>query len=265
MNVSELPDGFPYAWASDWGEDPYGVYFGITYKGARLGFRWIPAGTFMMGSPEDEPKRNDDETLHEVTLTQGFWMGETTCTQQFWEQIMGSNPSWFKGKQRPVESVSWNDVIEFIEKVNGMKPELALRLPTEAEWEYACRAGTQTPFHTGDQITTDQANYYGPEPYNNGKQGEYRGETMPVKSFSPNAWGLYQMHGNVREWCQDWFGPYPNQPEQDPQGPITGQSRVMRGGIWSLNGGYVRSACRDYGDPSVENDWRGFRLARGQE
>ena len=264
MNVSELPEGFPYAWASDWGEDPHGVYFGITYKGARLGFRWIPAGTFLMGSPEDEPERADWEILHQVTLTQGFWMGETTCTQQFWERIMGSNPSSFEGEQRPVERVSWNDAVGFINKVNGMKPELALRLPTEAEWEYACRAGTQTPFWFGDQITTDQANYNGNYPYNKGERGEYRRETMPVKSFSPNSWGLYQMHGNVREWCQDWFGTYSKQPVQDPQGPDTGQDRVLRGGSWLVSGRSVRSACRYYWGPSGRANIVGFRLARGQ-
>ena len=264
MDISGLPAAFPYAWASDWGEDPYGVYFGITYKGARLGFRWIPAGTFLMGSPEDEPGRWDDEALHQVTLRQGFWMGETTCTQQFWERIMGNNPSRFKGEQYPVEGVSWDEVAGFIEKVNGMKPELAFRLPTEAEWEYACRAGTQTPFWFGEQITTDQANYNGKNPYNSGEQGEYREKTMPVKSFSPNAWGLYQMHGNVLECCKDWFDTYPNQPVQDPQGPDTGRIRVMRGGGWNFNGRSVRSASRSFVGPSDGGNWMGFRLARGQ-
>ena len=140
------PQIFPEAWASDWGEDEYGLWMAFTYKGIKQTFRWIEPGTFLMGSTEDEPERFDNELLHPVTLTQGFWLADSTVTQALWGAVMGDTPSDFKGENRPVENVSWDDAQRFIQKVNNMKPELQLCLPTEAQWEYACRAGTTTPF-----------------------------------------------------------------------------------------------------------------------
>jgi formylglycine-generating enzyme required for sulfatase activity len=177
---------------------------------------------------------------------------------------MRDNPSDFKGEDHPVDSVSWDDVQSFIEKINGDIPELGLHLPTEAQWEYACRAGTTTPFHLGKTLTTDQANFDGNYPYNNGPKGEYREKTVPVKTFPCNAWGLYEMHGNVWEWCRDWYGDYPKGSVIDPKGASSGSYRVLRGGSWISYGGLVRSAYRRRSIPSGRSHDIGLRLARGQ-
>ena len=204
-----LPEQFPPIWASDWGEDDCGLWMAFTYKGIRQAFRWISPGRFMMGSPESELERDNDENQHEVTLSQGYWLAETVCTQSLWEAVMGNNPSEFKGPERPVENISWNDTHGFMQTLNDEQDELGLRFPTEAEWEHACRAGTQTPFSFGENITTDQVNFDGNYPYADGEKGQYRAETVNVTALPKNSWGLYQMHGNVREWCADWFGDYP--------------------------------------------------------
>ncbi len=221
-----------------------------------------------MGSPESElgrePWDKGNETQHPVTLSRGFWIAETPVTQALWEIFMGDNPSHFKGAELPVENVSWDDAQRFISKLNGMKPELQLCLPTEAQWEYACRAGTSTPFYFGDNINTDQVNYNGNYPYNDGRKGEHRKQTVEVKALPRNGWGLYQMHGNVWEWCQDWYErPYPTEPVTDPQGAASGTSRVLRGGSWVSDGGYCRSAFRIAGIPANHDFSFGFRLALG--
>jgi formylglycine-generating enzyme required for sulfatase activity len=258
------PDNFPASWASGWGEDQYGLWMTFNYKGIRHLFRWCEPGTFLMGSPEEEPERYEDEAQHQVTLTRGFWIAETPVTQALWEIFMGDNPSRFKGAERPVERVSWEDAQRFISKLNGIKPELQLCLPTEAQWEYACRAGTTTPFSFGDNITTDQVNYNGNYPYNKGSKGEDRNQTVEVKSLPPNAWGLYQMHGNVWEWCQDKYETqYPTQPVTDPQEADSGTYRVLRGGSWFNGGRLCRSADRNHYDPAYRYSYYGFRLALG--
>jgi formylglycine-generating enzyme required for sulfatase activity len=162
-----------------------------------------------------------------------------------------------------VENVSWEDAQAFIRRMNEMKPELRLCLPTEAQWEYACRSGTTTPFSFGDQISPDTVNYDGRYPYHDGSKGEHREQTVEVASLPPNAWGLFEMHGNVWEWCQDWYGEYPPQSLVDPQGPEEGAARVLRGGSWINGGRYCRSAYRDHDDPANRVDYNGFRLARG--
>ena len=235
----------------------------LCYEGVDFGFRYILPGRFMMGSPRDEPECDSNEQLHEVVLTRGFWLAEATCTQALWMAVMGDSPSHFKGEQRPVERVSWDDVIFFIEKLNQIHPEFALRLPSEAEWEYACRAGKQTPFCFGNNMTPDQVNYDGGNPYADGRKGTYRQETMAAKALPANDWGLYQMHGNVREWCADWYGQYPNGSVTDPMGERGGQFRVLRGGSWIDDGGLVRSAYRFNQVPVYRNGNIGFRLARG--
>jgi len=258
-----MPDCFPLRWASDWGEDQYGLWMSFTFKKVRQCFRWIQPGIFMMGSPEKEPERESDERLHEVVITRGYWLADTACTQELWEVVMGKNPSNFKGAQRPVEEVSWDEVMEFIGIINK-KDGLDLRLPTEAEWEYACRAGTKTPFWFGENITPDQVNYDGNHPYAGGEKGIYRKETVAVKSLPTNGWGLYEMHGNVREWCADWYGEYPAGPVVDPVGSDQGDYRVLRGGSWDFNGWNTRSARRNRNDPADRFFNNGFRLARGQ-
>ena len=218
-----------------------------------------------MGSPEDELLRYDWELQHKVILTQGYWIGETACTQELWEIVMGNNPSDFKGStQLPVDSVSWNDCMEFIKKINEMIPGLELRLPTEAEWENACRAGTLTPFHFGNNITTDQVNYNGNYPYPDGKMGEFRQKTVEVKSLPCNQWGLYEMHGNLWEWCSDRYVNYTGETKTDPIGPETGSDRVLRGGCWGISAWRVRSACRFCDGPGSRVRGIGFRLSRGQ-
>jgi len=227
-------------------------------------FVYIWPITFQMGSPDDEPGRSDDETLHEVTLTEGYYMQTTPVTQKQWRAVMGNNQSHFKkdGEHCPVENVSWEDVQEFIKKLNQMEGKGGYRLPTEAEWEYACRAGTTTPFYFGKCLSTDQANYNGNKPMPGGPRGECRGKTVPVGSFQPNGWGLYDMHGNIREWCKDWYGEYPECSVINPVGPETGSVRVLRGGGWINFAIFCRSSLRSRFGPSNRDDDIGFRLVR---
>ncbi len=266
-NNDLLPDDFPAAWAQEWGEDAQGLWMTMAYKGVAYRFRWLTPGRFSMGSPEDEAERElpgTDETRHEVILPRGLWLGETPVTQALWAAAMGANPSHFEGPERPVEQVSWEDAQGFIARLNGERDDLLLRLPGEAEWEYACRAGTDTPFWFGEQISTGQANYNGNYPYADGPKGEYRHETVEVRALPANAWGLYQMHGNVWEWCQDWYGEYPQDPVRDPRGPEMGSWRVLRGGGWSGFAWWLRSAYRYRRGPGDRFDFAGFRLAQGR-
>ena len=216
-------------------------------------FNLIQAGTFMMGSPEKE-RKNSNAHMHKVTITRSFYMGITPVTQKQWQVVMNNNPSAFKGNDCPVETVSWNDAQAFIKKLNEMEKNETYRLPTEAEWEYACRAGSTTRYCFGDdeKILKDYA-WYGT---NSG------GKTHPVKQKESNAWGLYDMHGNVWEWCEDWYGDYPNEPVTDPSGPASGAGRVIRGGGWVDNPGGLRSAIRNCGSPGYRGCHIGFRLLR---
>ena len=224
---------------------------------------YIPGGTFTMGSPEGEVDRSSDETQHSVTLS-SYYMGSTEVPQALWKAVMGtsttlSNPSYFKGDDLPVEQVSWDDCQTFIRKLNQLTGK-RYRLPTEAEWEYACRAGTTTPFNTGNNLTTDQANYNGYWPYNGNVKGQDRKTTTPVGSFAPNGWGLYDMHGNVYEWCSDWYGDYPTGAQTNPQGASSGSFRVFRGGHFNFDAQYCRSAYRSYNTPTIGFSNLGFRL-----
>ena len=233
--------------------------------GVTLELVWCPPGTFTMGSPESEAERIDDETQHQVTLTQGFWMGKYEVTQAQWEAVMGNNPSGFKSDPRlPVEAVSWEDCQEFLDKLNGRVSGGGFRLPTEAQWEHACRAGTATPFHFGETISTEQANYNGNYTYGNGREGVYREKTVVVGSFSSNAWGLHDMHGNIWEWCSDWYDAefYGKSTARDPENTAKSEFRALRGGSWYYNPGDCRSAGRSGGNPANRDvDW-GFRVVR---
>lgn len=254
------PTHFPEAWMDAWGEDDFGPWTALKLGEARQVFRWIPPGSFMMGSPEEEREREENEVQHSVTLSKGFWMADTSCPQALWEAVMGENPSYFEGKERPVETVSWEDAQVFFKRLKTLKPNYPLRLPTEAEWEYACRAGTKGSFAFGDILTTDLANYDGNYPYHDGEKGEFRGGTLPVTALYRNAWGLYQMHGNVWEWCQDWYSVCGADAGSDPVGPGEGTSRVLRGGSWDFDGAYLRSACRDLCTPDFRSKNLGFRF-----
>jgi formylglycine-generating enzyme required for sulfatase activity len=261
-NHNNAPSIFPFPWAEEWGQDQYGIWLAFRLKDVRQCMRWIKPGKFMMGSPENEKQRIDEEIQHEVILTDGFWLADTACTQALWQAVMGDNPSKFKGQERPVENVSWDDCQTLINKIKRLKPGLELCLPTEAQWEYACRAGTGKPYWFGDNITPEQVNYDGNYPYAGGKKGENRKKTVDVKSLPCNGWGLYQMHGNVWEWCEDWFGDYSSDAIVNPTGPDISEFRVCRGGSWFNFGRYVRSAFRDWYRPSVRSYSSGFRLAQ---
>ena len=231
---------------------------GRTYTVPSINYKmvYISPGTFMMGSPSNEPKRDSDEKQHRFTLTKGFYIGITEVTQGQWRKIMGNNPSRFIRDNLPVEMVSWNDCREFIRKLNSKEGGSKYRLPTEAEWEYACRAGSKTMFCFGDSDSRlgDYAWYS-----NNSSS-----KTHSVAQKKPNAWGLYDMQGNVREWCQDWYGDYPSGHVRDPEGPSSGSDRVERGGSWSSDARPCRSANRYYFTPVVRSLLLGFRLARSQ-
>jgi sulfatase modifying factor 1 len=230
-------------------------------------FAWIPAGTFLMGSPVNEEKRGrgDIELQHRVTLSMGFYLAVHPVTQASWREVMGTSPSQSQGDDLPVEQVSWWDCQEFLENLSE-KDSHAYRLPTEAEWEYACRAGTTTPFFFGETISTDRANYNGKRPYGKAKKGLDRDKTTPVGSFPPNAWGLYDMHGNVWEWCEDWYPydeKYPQGHAINPQGPEDGDGHVLRGGCFGSHAADLRSATRHGGFmPTDRFNTIGFRPAK---
>jgi len=220
-------------------------------------FVLIPSGTFMMGSHPDESGRGLGETQHQVTIRRHFYMQTTEVTQGQWQKVMGNNPSHFSGwfskcDDCPVEQVSWNDVQEFIRKLNSMEGTDRYGLPTEAQWEYAARAGTTTRFHTGNSDDDlSRAGWYG---------GNSGSTTHPVGQKTPNAWGLYDMHGNVWEWVQDWKGDYPAGSVTDPEGPLSGLYRVLRGGSWDNDAGFCFSANRPGNDPGDRGSDMGFRL-----
>ena len=246
-------------------------------KGVALKLALIPAGKFLMGIAKDElalfPAEAKQEGFngsfdisaespqHEVTISTPFYFGVYVVTQDEYQQIVGKNPSKFIGARNPVEQIAYDAAQEFCQKASA-KTARTVRLPTEAEWEYACRAGTTTPFNLGATITPDQANYWGTYAWNNGKKGVYRNKTTPVGTFKPNAWGLYDMHGNAAQWCSDWFGKdyYSKSPAADPTGPATGERRVMRGGGFGYSPMMCRSAFRDRLMPEWHWASMGFRV-----
>jgi len=258
------PPVLPLLCASAWGDDATGIWLEVEIAGVTQCFRWIEPGEFWMGSPDDEPERRDREgPRHGVRLTAGYWLADTACTQALWRAVMGDNPSHFNDDpQKPVERVSWDDVRAFLQRVEATLPAIEVRLPTEAEWEYACRAGSETSFNVGATLSPTQANFNGNYPYAGGEKGLYRAQTLPVKSFEPNDWGLYEMHGNVWEWCADAPRVYDGSVHENPRGPEGGGApRVVRGGSW-LNGARgLRSAFRDQRPRDVCHVFRGFRFS----
>ena len=212
----------------------------------------IPAGTFKMGSPSSEKGRADDESLHQVTIRSPYYMGKYEVTQEQWEAVIGNNPSSKnKGAKLPVTDVSWEDCQVFLKRLNE-KSNSGYRLPTEAEWEYGCRAGTTTAYSFGDKITPKDANY----------RGSNIGKPVAVGSYKPNAFGLYDMHGNIWEWCEDWYSKYPAESITDPQGPEMGDYRVLRGGSFDFSVSELRSSIRHLFTPAFRHNDFGFRLAR---
>ena len=253
------------AWANNgFGHDDYGVWAEFQVDGVVQRCRWIKPGTFLMGSPENEAGRSPNEgPQHEVTLS-GYWLADTACPQALWLAVMRSNPSRFQGDPRlPVEEVNRDDCLAFLEKLNRRVPGLSAGFPSEAQWEYACRAGTTTPFSFGTNIPLGQVNGDRSEP-SAGAPGWYRGKTVPVASLPPNPWGLFEMHGNVWELCSDRIGHYAAEPQTDPEGPSEGNAHVMRGASFIGNDRNARSACRS--NICVRGDGMGFglRIAPGR-
>jgi uncharacterized protein (TIGR02996 family) len=207
-------------------------------------FAWIPPGVFLMGSPDSELEREDRETQHRVRLTKGLWLGVSPVTQAQWRAVMGTNPSHFQGEDRPVEQVSWDDCQEFCARL-GERQGWRYSLLSETEWEYACRAGTTTPFHFGTVLNGTQANCDGNYPYGTKEKGPYVERTTVAGSYRPNAWGLHDMHGNVFEWCQDGYADHPAilQEAEDPVS-LEGSPRVVRGGCWLSGARRCRAAFR---------------------
>jgi formylglycine-generating enzyme required for sulfatase activity len=225
-----------------------------TERTTGMQFVLIPAGKFVMGSPPTEPGREPQEVQHLVSITHSFYLGRYEVTQRQWQRVMGSNPSFFKacGPECPVERVNWYEANTFIQRFEALTSQ-GFRLPTEAEWEYACRAGTTTPFSTGSTLTTNQANYDGER---------FRGSTVRVGSFPPNAWGLFDMHGNVWEWTSDLDCPYPDAATVDPTETCRAEYRVIRGGSWNFDANSARSALRYTHRPEDSGFGVGFRVVK---
>lgn len=282
-----MPPAFPPPWASAYGHDQYGLWLEFAVGEAVQRLRWIAPGWFVMGSPEQERARieNPSERLqkwlqkeqpqHRVQISTGFWLADTACTQALWQAVMGANPARFDAAKggsllHPVESVSWLKVQEFLNALNACLGAGGLAtLPTEAEWEYACRAGSQTPFSFGMTIHSNQVNHDGNYPYGDAEKSEYRAKTVAVKALPANAWGLYQMHGNVWEWCADGLRVYSEETVLDPglqealapPGGLEDLGRVLRGGSWPDDARDARSASRDANAARLRYDDIGFRLA----
>lgn len=258
------PSPFPPTWASAWGIDrlsPFPFAELELTAGVVVKLRWIPPGRFLMGSPETEAGRTDDEgPQHWVQLTRGFWLAEAPCTQLEWEAVMGENPSYFMGVDFPVEQVSWEDCQRFCARLDARNNGLVARLPTEAEWEWACRGDTTTAFNDGSDCTEPTGKdlalaRLGWFSANSG------GHSHEVKQLKANAWGIFDMHGNVWEWCQDWYAYFGLEEVRDPSGPDSGQGRAMRGGGWDFFARVCRSARRSACSPAFRWYVLGFRLA----
>ena len=258
---------FPPRWADAFGDDEFGLWADFVLKGERQRLRWIEPGSFVMGSPAEERQRIDEKDIreranereapaHPVTINRGFWLADTACTQALWAAVLGGqNPSRFAegadAPQRPVERVSWDDAQRLLQALARALAHSQPALPTEAEWEYACRAGSQAAYWWGDQMHPDLANV----------AGQLDG-TSPVKHYRPNPWGLHDMHGNVWEWCADTdLRAFQGRPEADPQGIADGDVRVLRGGSWLHPAGSARSAYRSRARRGYDWDGIGFRLA----
>lgn len=269
-----LETGLPPAWASGWGQDEFGVFAELKISDVTQKLRWIPPGKFKMGSPSDEPGRYDDEgPQHDVTISSGFWLFDTPVTQDLWTAVMEKNPSEFEGGKRPVENVNWHDAKKFCKRLSGLVPSLKLRLPSEAEWEYACRAGVPVSTYAGQLSMSDEKadhqflNRIAWYVENSDTQ------THPVAQKEPNGFGLYDMLGNVDEWCADeWHESFAGAPSDGSvwERHISEQERgarafgVVRGGSWDGDARGVRSAFRFRVVPSNRIYLLGFRCAGGQ-
>jgi len=228
-------------------------------KGVTMELVLIPAGTFLMGSPPNELMRGGSETQHSVTISKPFYMGKYDVTQDQYKAIMNDNPSEHKGGKNPVEHLIYDEVLKFCDTLS-QRSGTKVMLPTEAQWEYACRAGTKTPFYFGETMNTDQANYNGDETYGNGVKGHSRKAPTPGGSYKPNAFGVYDMHGNVWQWCRDWRRDYPGGAETDPECTTPSSQRVIRGGSFANSPADARSAARNGTEVNNRLGHLGFRV-----
>jgi len=227
-------------WATACGHDAWGHWAELAVGPVSQRLRYLAAGVFDMGAPIGEPGRRSDEVRRPIGIDRPFWLADTACSQALWQEVTGHQPSWFRGDDLPVEQVSWDAVtVRFLPELNRRVPGLNATLPIEAQWEYACRAGTATAYHWGDgPVASDHAHHEACHPR----------QTVPVRSFEPNAWGLYQMHGNVMEWCAQ-------------SQRVCSETRMVRGGAWSSHARWLRAASRlERNRSSARNDL-GFRLA----
>lgn len=255
-----LPAVFPDPFAIEWGHDQYGTFQSFAVGNVVQRMRWIPPGSFLMGSPESEVGRFKREVRYRVCLTQGYWLADTPVTQALWEVVMGTNPSQFKGRNNPVEQATWNDSLEFISGLNARIERLESRLPTETEWEWACRAGTTTATWLGDlqpgqEIEAPQLDaiaWY---------LGNANDRTHPVAQKQANPWGLYDILGNVYEWCAESSAPRDARKLDAPPGTLR-IDRALRGGSWYSYARHVRAAFRYVDAPDDRIEYVGFRLAR---
>lgn len=265
-----LVSGHAPPWACGWGRDRHGVFAEFRLGDVRQRLRWIPPGSFWMGSPESEGGRYDDEGPRRlIMLTEGFWLADTPCTQALWQEVMSANPSHFENRPRnPVERVSWLDVQEFLDRLADRLPQATPRLPTEAQWEYACRAGEELATWAGDLKLSedgvrDESGLLDSIAWYRGNRGGHEG-TREVGLKPPNPWGLYDMLGNVFEWVADASSNYEDAETLDPFVEVSESARrVFRGGSWLSSARYVRAAYRDWYHPDARSGTLGFRLSLG--
>lgn len=239
-------------WAEVVGRDKYGRFTDIEIKDVRQRMRWIEPGSFLMGSPDEEAERYNDEIQHNVQITQGYWLADTACTHELWEAVMGVNSLTAENDTYPITHVSWYDARIFCEKLSQITGK-KYSLPTEAQWEYACRAGSKTGYCFGpDEKELKDYGWYNKNANN---------ASHSVGGKKPNKYGLYDMHGNVWEWCSDWFAEYNEDDQVDPLGPDEGETRILRGGSWLESAGNCRCAYRFHGDPGLYYYYIGFRFS----
>ena len=247
LTTGELFQPKRLSWCDFIGIDIFGIFAEFTIDSKFFRMRYIRPGSFFMGAPDDDEEQEEDEgPRHHVRVSKGFWLGEVPCTQKQWKILGLENPSTFKDENRPVDSVSFEDTLLFLEYLNKKARGIVFSLPTEAQWEYACRAE--------DVLTHSELEEHAWIWTNSDEQ------TWPVAQRKPNPWGLYDMHGNVWEWCADWYGPYSPGPINDPVGPPEGSQRILRGGAWNSTWEYSRCTCRHAADPSTRDCINGFRL-----
>ena len=264
--AKNYPQPFPPLWAEAWGDDRYGLWAELLVKGVTQRLRWVAPGSFLMGSPPGEKFRQGDEgPQHTVTFTEDLWLADTACTQALWQVVMDNNPSYVTDDlNKPVEQLSWDDMHEFfaaMQEPDLLPADIEALLPTEAQWEYSCRAGELGAYSFGENVDQSQVNFGSGDNWE--RRFKSKQTTVPVKALPANRWGLYQMHGNIWEWCADAMRDYTPGAVFDPSG-ATGtevKSFAVRGGCWNGDARYTRSARRNQIERGRRRSFLGFRFA----